>query len=244
MEAPRRLVIERMRLTTLHPFNGLFSRTTWVSWHQKGKTSLDLNDAREPLSVMVMFISVCMLSASVDYSQMTIHSASGLFSQFLALYKFVCAVCMCVFGVCACSNPTGWLWCACLYGLVSARQLWVDLRLLWTLWSASRRLHWPRSATHSQSFSPVLCRAHQTERIFHHFETLAFWFVYQSPAARYWSQGCNEPRFICRLRHYIKCLLAYLSSPLTFFLAYALSFLSTSLRIGPLLILLTVLKNV
>jgi len=21
----------------LHPFNGLFSRTTWVSWHQKGK---------------------------------------------------------------------------------------------------------------------------------------------------------------------------------------------------------------
>jgi len=19
-----------------HPFNGLFSRTTWVSWHQKG----------------------------------------------------------------------------------------------------------------------------------------------------------------------------------------------------------------
>jgi len=23
--------------TLLHPFNGLFSRTTWVSWHQKGK---------------------------------------------------------------------------------------------------------------------------------------------------------------------------------------------------------------
>jgi len=22
----------------LHPFNGLFSRTTWVSWHQKGKS--------------------------------------------------------------------------------------------------------------------------------------------------------------------------------------------------------------
>jgi len=33
--------------TTLHPFNGLFSRTTWVSWYQKGKTSLDLNDARD-----------------------------------------------------------------------------------------------------------------------------------------------------------------------------------------------------
>jgi len=23
--------------TTLHPFNGLFSMTTWISWHQKGK---------------------------------------------------------------------------------------------------------------------------------------------------------------------------------------------------------------
>jgi len=25
-------------LLLLQPFNGLFSRTTWVSWHQKGKT--------------------------------------------------------------------------------------------------------------------------------------------------------------------------------------------------------------
>ena len=33
--------------TTLHPFNGLFSRTTWVSRCQKGKTSLDLNEARD-----------------------------------------------------------------------------------------------------------------------------------------------------------------------------------------------------
>jgi len=30
----------------LHPFNGLFSRTTWVSVYQKGKTSVDLNKAR------------------------------------------------------------------------------------------------------------------------------------------------------------------------------------------------------
>ena len=33
--------------TTLHPFNGLFSRTTWVSWCQKSKTSLDLSEARD-----------------------------------------------------------------------------------------------------------------------------------------------------------------------------------------------------
>jgi len=34
-------------LLLLHPFNGLFSRTSWVSWYQKGKTSLDFNEARD-----------------------------------------------------------------------------------------------------------------------------------------------------------------------------------------------------
>ena len=31
----------------VHPFNGFYSRTTWLSWYQKGKTSLDLNEARD-----------------------------------------------------------------------------------------------------------------------------------------------------------------------------------------------------
>jgi len=26
-----------MKLLLLHPFNGLFSRTTWISWHETGK---------------------------------------------------------------------------------------------------------------------------------------------------------------------------------------------------------------
>jgi len=34
-------------LLPLHPFNSIFSRTTWVSWYQKGKSSLDLNAARD-----------------------------------------------------------------------------------------------------------------------------------------------------------------------------------------------------
>jgi len=34
-------------LLLLHPFSGLFSRTTWASRYQKSKTSLDLNEARE-----------------------------------------------------------------------------------------------------------------------------------------------------------------------------------------------------
>ena len=33
--------------TTLRPLNSIFSRTAWVSWYQKGKTSLDLNEARD-----------------------------------------------------------------------------------------------------------------------------------------------------------------------------------------------------
>jgi len=30
----------------LHPFNGLFSRTSWVSRHQKGTAILDFNAAK------------------------------------------------------------------------------------------------------------------------------------------------------------------------------------------------------
>jgi len=33
--------------TTLQPFNGLFSRTTWVSRYQKGKTNLDFTGAKD-----------------------------------------------------------------------------------------------------------------------------------------------------------------------------------------------------
>jgi len=36
-----------LTLLLIHPLNGLFSRTTWVSQYQKGKTSLDLNEARD-----------------------------------------------------------------------------------------------------------------------------------------------------------------------------------------------------
>jgi len=33
--------------TTTTTFNCLFSRTTWISQYQKGKTSLDLNEERD-----------------------------------------------------------------------------------------------------------------------------------------------------------------------------------------------------
>jgi len=37
----------KVLLVLLHPFNSLFSWTPWVSRYQKGKTSLDLNEARD-----------------------------------------------------------------------------------------------------------------------------------------------------------------------------------------------------
>ena len=41
------LVPAHLGTTLLQPFNGLFSRTTWVSRYQKGKTNLDFTGARD-----------------------------------------------------------------------------------------------------------------------------------------------------------------------------------------------------
>jgi len=41
------LLLLLLLILLLHPFNGFFSRTTWVSPFQKGKTSLNLNEARD-----------------------------------------------------------------------------------------------------------------------------------------------------------------------------------------------------
>ena len=52
-------------LLLLHPFNGLFSRTTWVSRYQKGKTNLDLNVARDygVLGCSGISLTICRQSA-------------------------------------------------------------------------------------------------------------------------------------------------------------------------------------
>jgi len=41
------LIIAHLYIYTILPFNGLFSRTTWVSRHQKGRTILDFTEARD-----------------------------------------------------------------------------------------------------------------------------------------------------------------------------------------------------
>jgi len=40
-------MLQQQLLRLLHRFNGFYSRTTWVSWYKKGRTSLDLNEARD-----------------------------------------------------------------------------------------------------------------------------------------------------------------------------------------------------
>jgi len=47
ISATKLIVASKELLLLLHTFNSFFSGTTWVSWHQKSKTSLDLNEARD-----------------------------------------------------------------------------------------------------------------------------------------------------------------------------------------------------
>jgi len=66
-------VLYDIQITLLpHPFNGLFSRTTWASRCQKGKTSLDLNGAKDDRVLRCGDISwtICKLSAP-HYRQIT-----------------------------------------------------------------------------------------------------------------------------------------------------------------------------
>ena len=56
-------------LLLLHPFNSLFSRTTWVSRYKKGKTSLELNKAKDDGALRCSGISWTICKRSVPYSR-------------------------------------------------------------------------------------------------------------------------------------------------------------------------------
>ena len=43
----REVLLQQQLILLLPQFNGLFSTTTWVSRYQKGKTGLDINEARD-----------------------------------------------------------------------------------------------------------------------------------------------------------------------------------------------------
>ena len=61
--------LRMLLLLLLHTFNGLFSRATWISWYQKGKTSLDLNKARDDGVVGCSGISWTIRKQSVPHSR-------------------------------------------------------------------------------------------------------------------------------------------------------------------------------
>ena len=58
-------------ISYVYSFNGLFSRTTWVSRCQKGKTSLDLNQAKhnEVLGCRCSGISWAICTQTAPYLQ-------------------------------------------------------------------------------------------------------------------------------------------------------------------------------
>jgi len=41
------VTITHLNLKDRHPYNGLFSGTNSVNWHQKGETVLNINEARD-----------------------------------------------------------------------------------------------------------------------------------------------------------------------------------------------------
>jgi len=55
-------------LLLLYPFNGFFSRTTWVSRYHKGKTSLDSNEARDDGVLRCSGISLTIYKQSMPCS--------------------------------------------------------------------------------------------------------------------------------------------------------------------------------
>jgi len=64
-------------LLLLHLFNGLFSRTTWVSQYQKGKTILDLNEARDE----IMYQSLNIVCTLIHFKQIRAHVRVVLFAS-------------------------------------------------------------------------------------------------------------------------------------------------------------------
>jgi len=63
--------------TDKHPFDGLFSRTARVNWHQKGKTNLYFNKARDD--------GVAMASAGPYANNLHLASCQHLITQFFTV---------------------------------------------------------------------------------------------------------------------------------------------------------------
>ena len=74
------LLLLLLLLLLLHTFNGLLSRTTWVSQYQKGKTSMDLNEARDDGVLGCSGISWTICKQSAPRSQTDNHTNTSSLS--------------------------------------------------------------------------------------------------------------------------------------------------------------------
>jgi len=68
-------------LLLVHSFNGLFFRTTWAGQYQKGKTSLDLNEARDDGVLGCSGISRTICTQSAPHSRQFTTPTPPLFLQ-------------------------------------------------------------------------------------------------------------------------------------------------------------------
>ena len=68
-------------LLLVHSFNGLFFRTTWASQYQKGKTSMDLNEARDDGVLGCSGISWTICTQSAPHSRQFTTPTPPLFLQ-------------------------------------------------------------------------------------------------------------------------------------------------------------------
>ena len=67
-------------LLLLRPFNGLFSRTIWVIQLQKGKSSLDLNEARDDVVLAWLWHQLQTLCTSLQTDNHTNTSSLHFYS--------------------------------------------------------------------------------------------------------------------------------------------------------------------
>jgi len=105
----------------LHPFNSLFSWTTWVSRCQKGKTSLDLNEARDNgiLGCSGISWTVCKQNANNRSRQITTPTLHhSIFTGFaLDIVGYSHGIFISHIDVVMCDRPSV-LWCCWLGGNV------------------------------------------------------------------------------------------------------------------------------
>ena len=87
------------KLVLLQPFNGLFSTTTCISQYQKGKTSLDLNEARDDGGFVMQWHQLDHMQTICTLLQTDNHTNTSSYSIFTGQKFFLMLNQQCKMGV-------------------------------------------------------------------------------------------------------------------------------------------------